>query len=49
MTRLRPHFVKASVRVYGYPDGALTVFFGPDRLADYDASGIIVQPDQQGA
>jgi transposase len=36
---LRPHFVKASVRVHEYPDGTLAVFLGPNRLADYDATG----------
>jgi hypothetical protein len=33
------HFVKATVRVHEYPDGTLAVFLGPNRLADYDASG----------
>ena len=37
---LRPHFVKAKVRVHEYPDGALAVFLGPRRLADYDADGV---------
>ena len=41
-SRLRPHFVKASVRVHEYPDGALAVFLGPHRLADYDANGVLV-------
>jgi hypothetical protein len=36
---LRPHFVKATVRVHEYPDGALAVFLGPHRLADFDAAG----------
>ena len=38
---LRPHFVKAVVRVHEYPDGATAVFLGPHRLADYDAQGKI--------
>ncbi len=38
-SRLRPHFVKATVRVHDYPDGSLAVFWGPHRLADYDAKG----------
>jgi hypothetical protein len=38
-SRLRPHFVKATVRVHEYPDGTLAVFLGPHRLADYDAAG----------
>lgn len=36
---LRPHFVKAAVRVHHYPDGALAVFHGPRCLARYDAAG----------
>jgi hypothetical protein len=43
-SRLRPHFVKAKVRVHEYPEGDLAVFWGPHRLADYDASGVMVQP-----
>jgi transposase len=35
----RPHFVRAKVRVHEYPDGGLAVFWGPHRLADYDAEG----------
>jgi hypothetical protein len=36
---LRPHFVRATVRVRQYPDGRLAVFHGPHRLADYDPEG----------
>lgn len=36
---LRPHFVRATVRVHEYPDGRLAVFHGPHRLADYDTKG----------
>lgn len=36
---LRPHFVRATVRVHEYPDGRLAVFHGPHRLADYDSDG----------
>ncbi len=36
---LRPHFVRATVRVHEYPDGRLAVFHGPHRLADYDPKG----------
>lgn len=49
LSRLRPHFVKATVRVHEYPDGQLTVFRGPHRLADYNAKGIIVPPERQAA
>jgi transposase len=41
-SRLRAHFVKATVRVHEYPDGRLAVFWGPHRLADYDADGSII-------
>jgi len=41
ISRLRPHFVRAVVRVHEYPDGATAVFLGPHRLADYDAQGTI--------
>jgi transposase len=36
---LRPHFVRAVVRVHEYPDGRLALFQGPHRLAEYDAEG----------
>lgn len=36
---LRPHFVRATVRVHEYPDGSLAIFHGPHRLADYDPEG----------
>jgi len=48
-SRLRAHFVKATVRVHEYPDGQLAVFWGPHRLADYDAHGTIIQPERQAA
>ncbi len=41
-SRLRPHFVKANVRVHEYPDSRLAVFLGPHRLADYDADGATI-------
>jgi len=39
-SRLRPHFVKARVRVHEYPDGRLSVFLGPHRLARYTGEGV---------
>jgi transposase len=36
---LRPHFVRATVRVHEYPTGRLAIFHGPHRLADYDRQG----------
>jgi transposase len=44
-SRLRPHFVKATVRVHEYPDGQLAVYWGPHRLADYAADGSLIRPD----
>ena len=41
-SRLRPHFVRATVRVHEYPDGQIAVFLGPHRLADYDAQGSVI-------
>jgi transposase len=41
-SRLRPHFVKARVRVHAYPDGGLSVFLGPHWLASYTTEGEIV-------
>jgi hypothetical protein len=43
---LRPHFVKAKVRVHDYPDGTLAVFHGPRRLARYRADGTLLGADQ---
>jgi hypothetical protein len=48
-SRLRPHFVKATVRVHEYPDGLLAVFWGPHRLAHYDACGRIILHEQWAA
>ncbi|MGH7211113.1 MAG: ISNCY family transposase [Acetobacteraceae bacterium] len=48
-SRLRPHFVKATVRVHEYPDSTLAVCLGPHRLANYDATGAIVHSDQRAA
>jgi hypothetical protein len=49
LSQLRPHFVKATVRVHEYPDGALAVFLGPHRLADFDAAGKPVNTQQRAA
>jgi transposase len=46
-SRLRPHFVKASVRVHEYPDRTVSMFLGPHRLASYASDGTpLLQPDQ---
>ncbi|MEN3385536.1 MAG: hypothetical protein V7608_5580 [Hyphomicrobiales bacterium] len=44
-SRLRPHFVKALVRVHEYPDGGASVFLGPHRLARFTADGQQISPD----
>ena len=48
-SRLRPHFAKTMVRVHEYPDGGLAVFWGPHRLADYEANGTMVEPERKAA
>ncbi len=32
---LRPHFVRATVRLHQYPDGAVALFWGPHRIAQF--------------
>jgi hypothetical protein len=44
-SRLRPHFVKAEVRLHEYPDGTTSVFLGPHRLATFAADGQNISPD----
>jgi hypothetical protein len=36
---LRPHFVKARVKVRHYYDGSHAIFHGPRCLARYDSAG----------
>jgi hypothetical protein len=48
-SRLRPHFVRAKVRVHEYPDATIAVFLGPHRLADYDQNGRLLEPRVQAA
>jgi transposase len=43
-SRLRPHFVKATVRVHEYPDHTLSIFLGPHRLASYAGDGARLLP-----
>lgn len=38
---LRPHFVKAQVKVRHYPDGRYAIFHGPRCLGRYDRKGAI--------
>ena len=42
-SRLRPHYVKARVRVHEYPDGTLAVFHGPRPIARYTAAGDLTE------
>jgi hypothetical protein len=46
-TPMRPHYVKARVKVRDYPDGTLAIFHGPRCLARYDADGQIAAPTAQ--
>ena len=48
-SRLRPHFVKAVVRVHEYPDGTIAIYLGPHRLADFGVDGVWVCPDSLAA
>jgi transposase len=43
---IRPHFVKARVRVHDYPDGTLAIFHGPRCLARYRSDGSPLDHDQ---
>ncbi len=38
---MRPHFVKARVKVHVYPDGSHAVFHGPRCIGRYDADGAL--------
>ena len=38
---MRPHFVKARVKVHVYPDGSHAVFHGPRCIGRYDETGAI--------
>jgi len=40
---IRPHYVRAMVRVHEYPNGQLAVFHGPHRLADYGPDGTLIE------
>lgn len=44
----RAHFVKATVRVHEYPDGALAIFHGPRRLASYTRDGNLIAKTAKG-
>lgn len=40
---IRPHYVRAMVRVHDYPDGTLALFHGPRRIARYRANGDLIE------
>jgi hypothetical protein len=37
------------MRVHAYPDGRLPVYPGPHRLVDYDAHGVLTEPEREAA
>ena len=45
--RHRRHFVRLAVQVRQYPDGALAIFHGPRRLADYASDGTLITNEPQ--
>jgi len=48
-SRLRPHFVKATVRVHEYPDATLAIFHGPRCLARYTPAGTLIGQPRKAA
>jgi transposase len=42
---MRPHYVKAHVKVRQYPDATLAVFHGPRLLARYTKEGNLIEPN----
>jgi len=46
---LRPHFVKAKVRVHHYPDETLAIFHGPRCLARYAGDGQLLDHARRAA
>ena len=48
-SRLRPHFVRASVRIHEYPNRDIAIFLGPHRLADFDSDGAVINNNQIAA
>lgn len=45
----RHHYVKVKVRVHEYPDGRMSVFHGPRKLAMYDADGRLEEAGRKAA
>lgn len=46
---LRPHYVRARVRVHKYPDGTYAIFHGPRAIARYGADGALLDHDLKRA
>jgi transposase len=46
---LRPHFVRATVKVRQYPNGTHAIFHGPRCLARYDRCGMLQEDAQEAA
>ncbi len=43
----RLHYVKSRVRVHEYPNGTFAIFYGPRKLAAYDAVGMLIKNKEQ--
>jgi transposase len=48
-SRLRPHFVKATVRVHEYHDGSMAIFWGPHKLGEYEPGGTLKHQQDKAA
>jgi transposase len=46
---LRPHFVRAKVRLHEYSNGAVALFWGPHRLADFPPPGTAAETTKRAA
>jgi transposase len=46
---LRPHFVKATVKVRQYQDGSHAIFHGPRCIGRYDAQGVLMEECKKAA
>lgn len=46
---LRPHFVKARVKVRQYQDGSHAIFHGPRCIGRYDAQGVLIEGMKRAA
>jgi hypothetical protein len=45
--RHRRHYVRVTVEVRQYDDGALAIFHGPRRLADYTPDGVLINGESK--